>query len=99
MDPMNPQHRSSQPSTDPVQADSTGGPVSDDAAPVIIGPLIPGELGREVLVQHGTDQPGFRLCTDQDDLRAYLGTERPGTDLNDPRQVQWANHPGRWVAA
>jgi len=85
--------------TESAQADSTGGPISDDAAPVVVGPLIPGELGREVLVQHGSGRPGSRLCTDQEDLRAFLETERPGTDLRDPRQVQWANRPGEWVAS
>jgi hypothetical protein len=83
--------------TDPA-TDSLRGPISEDAAPVVVGPLIPGELGREVLVQHGSGQPGFRLCTDQDDLAAFVASERPGTDLDDPRQVQWADRAREWVS-
>jgi len=85
------------PLTDPAAPAGTPSPVPDGTPPVVVGPLIPDEIGREVLVQHGTGRPVFRLCTDQDDLAAFVTGERPGTDLRDPHQVQWANRPGEWV--
>ena len=64
--------------------------------PVYVGAYVPEDRDRYVHVVRPDGDTVRSLCADQDQFAAFVAKERPGTDLDDPAQVFWADHPGEW---
>ncbi|MEY9877292.1 hypothetical protein ABH931_006816 [Streptacidiphilus sp. MAP12-33] len=71
----------------------------DEDCPVHVGALLPGAPHRlvEVLGEDGTVTPPS-ACRDAYALKRLVHHARPGTDLADPSQLHWDDHPGQWPA-
>lgn len=68
--------------------------------PVLVAALTPGAPWREVRVmrEDGTVTDPAR-CRDGHELKRLVHHARPGTDLEDPAQSFWVDHPGEWPVA
>jgi hypothetical protein len=68
--------------------------------PVYISAPMPGDGRRVVQVMRLSGEitrPEGRR--DHNELRRLVDREHPGTDLDDPDQVYWVDHPGAWPQA
>ena len=73
--------------------------IPDSDKPVYVGEYLPQDRVRYVHVVRPSGDTVRGLCADLGELRAFVEANRPGTDLDDPEQVYWVDHPGEWSPA
>jgi hypothetical protein len=64
--------------------------------PVYIGAYNPMDRDRYVIITGPDGQPVRSVCSSRQQLETFVAEHRPGTDLDDPKQVYWVDHPGQW---
>ncbi|MEZ0064876.1 hypothetical protein ABIA32_000864 [Streptacidiphilus sp. MAP12-20] len=64
--------------------------------PVYVSAYNPQDRDRQVRIVRHDGATITEPCSSQNQLEALVQQHRPGTDLNDPAQVHWADHPGEW---
>jgi hypothetical protein len=65
--------------------------------PVYIGEYNPQDRERYVHVVQPSGETVRGLIGNLDELAAFVERVRPGTNIDDPEQVHWVDHPGEWT--
>ncbi|MEZ0069745.1 hypothetical protein ABIA32_005792 [Streptacidiphilus sp. MAP12-20] len=65
--------------------------------PVFVGPYDTNSSDRNVVVCRADGSlTAPQPCRSPRAMHRFVEHERPDTDLDDPTQIYWADHPGKW---